>query len=249
MQNTTDIANGFDANTQDLQTPHPAVTPLLVYLSVAFVAALVISNVIANHMLQLGPFSVDAGTLTFPVLYILSDVISEVYGYRWSRRIAWTALAINAVFALLIILVVRMPQPAWYDGTYFATALGNSWRIVVASLLAFCIGDLVDDKIFRNLRERNRKKYHGKENMRGFAFRALVSSLAGHILDSNIFVLIAFAPVFFLADTGIPWYALPGMIFINICLKWAYEWAVIPITYRVTEWAGKVESGEWRVEG
>ncbi|MCL2576768.1 MAG: queuosine precursor transporter [Defluviitaleaceae bacterium] len=216
-------------------------SPLLMYLSVMFVAVLVISNVIANHMIQLGPFSVDAGTLTFPVTYILSDVISEVYGYKWSRRIAWTALGLNAAFALLIILIVRLPQPEWYDGIYFANALSNSWRIVIASLLAFCIGDLVDDRIFRYFREKNRVKYEGKENMRGFAFRALISSLAGHIIDSNIFVFIAFAPVVFLADTGIPWYALPGMILVNILLKWGYEWAVIPITYRVTKWVGTKE--------
>ncbi|MCL2225738.1 MAG: queuosine precursor transporter [Defluviitaleaceae bacterium] len=216
-------------------------SPLLVYLSVMFVSALVISNVIANHLLQFGPFTVDAGTLTFPFIYILSDVISEVYGYKWSRRIAWTSLAVNAVFALLIIIIVRLPQPETYDGIYFATALSNSWRIVVASLVAFCIGDLVDDKIFRYFREKNRVKYGGKENMRGFAFRALTSSLAGHILDSAIFVLIAFAPWAFLPATWLTWDAVPGMIFLNICLKWAYEWAVIPITFKVAKWVGTKE--------
>jgi uncharacterized PurR-regulated membrane protein YhhQ (DUF165 family) len=134
-----------------------------------------------------------------------------------------------------------LPQPVWYDGVYFSTALGNSWRIVVASLIAFCVGDLVDDKIFRYFREKNRQKYQGKENMRGFAFRALLSSLVGHILDSKIFVLIAFAPVAFLDDTGTPWVAIPGMIFINIMLKWAYEWAIIPITFRITKWVNAKE--------
>jgi uncharacterized PurR-regulated membrane protein YhhQ (DUF165 family) len=101
-------------------------------------------------------------------------------------------------------------------------------------LTAFCVGDLVDDKIFRYFRVKNREKYAGKENMRGFAFRALVSSLAGHILDSNIFVLIAFAFI-------MPWNVLLGMIVLNIIIKWAYEWAVIPITFRVTKWAGQRE--------
>ena len=217
-------------------------SPLLVYLAVMFVAALVISNVIANHMLQIGPWAVDAGTLTFPFIYILSDVISEVYGYKWSRRIAWTSLAINAFLALMIILIVRLPQPENYDGVYFATALGNSWRIVVASLVAFCVGDLVDDKIFRYFREKNRVKYDGKENMRGFAFRALVSSLGGHILDSSLFVLIAFAPWPFLPETWLTWSGVPGMIFLNICLKWGYEWAIIPITFKVTKWVAKKEN-------
>ena len=209
-------------------------SPLLMYLSVAFAAFLLMSNVLANRMLQVGPWSIDAGTLTFPITYILSDVFSEVYGYKWSRRIAWTSLAINAVFALLIILVVRLPAPVWHDGTHFAFALGNSWRIVIASLVAYCVGDLVDDRIFRKLRERNRQK-HGEENMKGFAFRALFSSLIGHILDTNIFVFIAFSFI-------MPWEDLPGMILLGIAFKWAYEWAVIPITYRVTKWVRAKET-------
>jgi len=212
-------------------------SPLLMYLSVMFAAFLLISNVIANRMLQVGPWAIDAGTLTFPLTYILSDVFSEVYGYKWSRRIAWTSLAINAVFALIILLIVRLPYPGWEgagdDAANFAAALGNSWRIVLASLVAYCVGDLVDDRIFRRLRERSYRK-HGEENIKGFAFRALISSLAGHILDTNIFVLIAFAFI-------LPWDALPGMIILGIIIKWAYEWAVIPVTYRVTKWVRSKE--------
>ncbi|MDR0273249.1 MAG: queuosine precursor transporter [Clostridiales bacterium] len=211
-----------------------AMSPLLMYLSVTFIAALLISNVIANHMLLFFGRTIDAGALTFPITYIISDVISEVYGYKWSRRVAWTSLAINAFFALIIIIIVRLPQPDWYEGNYFATALANSWRIVVASLVAYCIGDLADDRIFRRLRMHNRKKFGGKENMRGFAFRALLSSLIGHILDTNIFIFIAFAFI-------VPWDELPGMIIIGISIKWTYEWAVIPITYRVTKWVAKKE--------
>lgn len=233
----------------DLHAPRAA-SPMLMYVSVIFVATLVISNVIANFMIGVGPLSIgpweidsfDAGTLTFPLTYILSDVISEVYGYKWSRRVAWSALAMNAFFALMVIFVTRLPSPAWYDAAYFSNALGNSWRIVVASLVAFCVGDLADDRVFRRLRERNRKKYDGKENMKGFAFRALTSSLVGHILDSNIFVFIAFAPWVFLPDTNIPWQSIPGMILLNILLKWGYEWLIIPITFYVTKWVGKKEA-------
>ena len=212
-------------------------SPLLMYLSVMFVATLLISNVIANHRLQFFFWVIDAGALTFPLTYILSDVFQEVYGYKWARRIAWTSLAINAVFALIIILIIRLPQPDfWVDtgGVYFANALGNSWRIVIASLIAFCVGDLADDRVFRRLRERAKSE----KTMKSFAFRALVSSLVGHILDTHLFVLIAFAPVI---AGGIDWEYLPGMIFIGIVIKWAYEWAVIPITYRVSQWVRKKE--------
>ncbi|MCL2071885.1 MAG: queuosine precursor transporter, partial [Oscillospiraceae bacterium] len=134
-------------------------SPLLMFLAAVFVGTLLISNVIANHMLQFFGFSVDAGALTFPLTYIISDILSEVYGYKWSRRVAWTSLSINALFALLIRLIVVLPQPEWYDGMFFETALSNSWRIVVASLIAYFVGDLADDKIFRRL------KHKGKHTM------------------------------------------------------------------------------------
>ena len=196
-------------------------SPLLMFLSVLYVSTLLISNVIANHMLQIFRWSVDAGTLTFPITYIISDILSEVYGYKWSRRVAWTSLAINAVFALLIRLIIILPQPEWYDGTFFITALGNSWRIVVASLIAYCIGDLVDDRIFRRMKRKH-------ETMKGFALRALTSSFIGHCLDTTIFCMIAFAFI-------VPWPALPGMIIVGICLKFAYEIIVIPVTWRITK--------------
>jgi len=133
---------------------------------------------------------------------------------------------------------VRLPYPGWEgagdDAANFAAALGNSWRIVLASLVAYCVGDLVDDRIFRRLRERSQKKY-GDENIKGFAFRALFSSLIGHILDTNIFVFIAFAFI-------MPWDALPGMIILGIIIKWAYEWAVIPVTFRVAKWVRAKEN-------
>lgn len=212
-------------------------SPMLMYLAALFVSFLLISNVLANRMILVFGLTLDAGTLTFPITYILSDIFSEVYGYKWSRRIAWTSLAINAVFSVLVILVIRMPMPEWHEGMYFANALGNSWRIVVASLIAYCIGDLADDRVFRKLRAMSQKKHGENQKMRGFVFRALTSSLVGHILDSNIFVLIAFLGVVPTAD-------IPGMILITLLAKWLFEIAVIPITYKLTNWVRKKEYSE-----
>jgi uncharacterized integral membrane protein (TIGR00697 family) len=207
-------------------------SPLLMFLATVFVGTLLISNVLANHMLQIFHWAADAGALTFPVTYIISDILSEVYGYKWSRRVAWTSLAINALFALLVYLVIALPQPQWYDGSFFVAALGNSWRIVAASLVAYCVGDLADDRIFRRMK----RNY---ETMKGFALRALISSFAGHCIDTTLFCYIAFAPVI---DGGtVPWSQLPGMIVVGVCIKFAYECAVIPITYRIAKAVKKHE--------
>ena len=65
-------------------------------------------------------------------------------------------------------------------------------------------------------------------NLEGFKFRAMASSIAGHVLDSSIFSLIAFALV-------VPWGALPSMIVISICLKWGYEWLALPLTVKIAK--------------
>jgi uncharacterized PurR-regulated membrane protein YhhQ (DUF165 family) len=73
--------------------------------------------------------------------------------------------------------------------------------------------------------------------MKGFAFRALASSLAGHILDTILFCTIAFAFLMPLSDLG-------RMIALGIAMKWGYEWAVIPITYKATKWVRRKEGLE-----
>jgi len=195
--------------------------PLLVYLVAIYAASLLIANILASHMLVFVRWAASAGILTFPITYILASVIAEVYGYKWARRAAWLSLALNGLMAGLIQLSIILPQPYWYDGNYFRQAVGGTWRIVIASLVAFTVGKFVNDKIFIRLKGR-------RADMDGFKFRAMASSIAGHVLDTGIFYLIAFAFIF-------PWGELPGTILLVVCLKWGYEWIALPITVRVAK--------------
>lgn len=204
------------------------VSPLLVTLVVTFVSFLIMSNILANHMIQVGWWSIDAGTLTFPVTYILSDIFSEVYGYKWSRRVSWMAAAMTTIFSLLIILSCALPQPEWYDGSHFATALRSSLRIVIASVVSYTCGDFVNDRVFRRM-----KKKH-PDSMKGFTWRAIVSSLFGNTVDTTLFVLMAFLGT-------MPTSEMPGMVGINIVLKTGYEACILPLTVFVTR---KVELAE-----
>ena len=204
--------------------------PLVVYIVAIYVASLLIANILAYHMLVFIRWTVSAGILTFPITYILASVLAEVYGYRWARRAAWLSLALNAFMAGLIQLSIVLPQPEWYDSMHFAQAVGGTWRIVLASLTAFTIGKFANDKLFIRLKA-------GRDNMEGFKFRAMASSIVGHVLDTAIFSLIAFA-------FDMPWRELPGMIFISVCLKWGYEWLALPLTVKIVK---KVNEYEARV--
>ena len=204
------------------------VSPMLIVITGLYGAILLISNILANHMLALWRFTIDAGAITFPLLYILNDVIQEIYGYKATRRASYIALSASALLALLIKLVIALPQPEWYDGTFFEIALSNSWRIVIASLIAFWLGDLADNRIFRYMKKAN------PDSQKGYVQRAMASSFVGHVVDTNLFLFIAFAFI-------VPWNEFPGMIIVGICLKWAYEWCILPITIRVIKWAKKKE--------
>ena len=197
------------------------ISPLLVRLVVIFTSCLVISNILANRMIQVGPWSMDAGNLLFPITYILSDMFSEVYGYKWSRRVTWWAAAMNLLFACLVAITNILPAPDYFDPIPFRLALGSSFRIVVASLISYVVGDFVNDIVFRKMRE-------GKKAMQGFTLRAFVSSLVGQIVDSTLFVTIAFVGT-------MPTVDLSFMIGLNIVVKVGYEIIVLPLTYKVTQ--------------
>lgn len=196
------------------------VSPLLVRLVVIFTSCLVISNILANRLVQIGPWSIDAGILLFPITYVLSDVFSEVYGYKWSRRVTWWAALMNLLFAILVWITNTLPAPDYFDPSPFAMALGGSVRIVAASLVSYVVGDLVNDLVFRRMRK-------GRNALDGFTVRALVSSFIGQVADSALFVTIAFAGTMPVMD-------LASMMLLNVVAKVGYEIIILPLTYKVT---------------
>ena len=193
--------------------------PLLVYLVAIYAASLLIANILAYHMIYVIRWPASAGILTFPLTYILASVLAEVYGYKWARRAAWLSLGLNGLMAGLIQLSIMLPQPGWYDGIPFQTAIGGTWRIVLASLTAFTVGKYVNDRVFIHLKDR-------RTGLDGFGFRAMASSFIGHVLDSGIFTLLAFGFVY-------PWSAIPEIFIVSVCLKWGYEWLALPLTLKV----------------
>lgn len=197
------------------------ISPLLVKLVVLFTSCLIISNILANRLVQIGPWSIDAGTILFPITYVLSDVFSEVYGYRWSRRVTMWAAAMNLLFVALVALTNVLPAPDYFDPAPFQLALGSSFRIVVASVVSYVLGDLINDKVFHHMKGNN-------PTIRGFAWRAIWSSLAGQIVDSCLFVTIAFYGTMSNVE-------LVSMICLNIVAKVGYEIIILPLTYKVTE--------------
>src|SRR5688572_12197866 len=114
-------------------------------LASLFVAALLVSNVAAQKLIQLGPFVFPGGILLFPITYIFGDVLTEVYGFARTRQVIWAGFAANVMMALFLALVIALPAaPGWLLQREFAAALGTVPRVVVASLVGYWAGEFVN---------------------------------------------------------------------------------------------------------
>lgn len=209
------------------------VSELQLFLSVLFVTSLLISNIITAKQVLL-PFGITmtGAVFIFPVTYILSDLFSEVYGYRWSRITCYLAFAMNLLMVLLFSLVIVTPAPDyWTNQEAFQTVLGSTPRVLASSLLAFILGDMVNDKVFRRMKEK-----HPNE-LKGFGWRAILSSLAGELVDSLIFL-----PLAFLGQMPIA--TLAVMTICQVGIKTGYEVVILPITRLVVKLVSKYENKE-----
>ena len=202
-----------------------------VALTAIYVAALLVSNVIVGKQVEL-PFglSMTAAAVVFPITYVLSDVFSECYGYKWSRITCRIAFAAQAIAVTLYMTAVAMPPADYYDGQEaFAFVLGSTPRIAAASLVAFFCGDWANDKVFQFMKEKSKD---GKL----FGLRAMASSIAGEVTDTIVCQPLMFLGVIPMAD----------LVFVSLCelaAKLLTELVVLPITYQVKNIVNKVENG------
>lgn len=193
---------------------------LKVALTVAYVAALLVANVVTGKQVLL-PFglSMTAGCVVFPITYVLSDVFSECYGYGWSRTTCHMAFVAQALAVVLYMLAVALPPAPFYDGQEaFASVLGSAPRIAAASLVAFFCGDFVNDLVFKLMRARSGERL--------FGLRAIASSVAGEVTDTLVCMPLMFLGV-------IPLSSLVVTSACELAIKLFVEAAVLPVTYAV----------------
>lgn len=213
-----------------MKSKRKRISELQVVLTVLFVASLLISNVITSKQVLL-PFGITmtGAVFIFPITYILSDLFSEVYGYRWSRITCYLAFAMNLLMVIVFSGVIASPAPEyWTNQEAFQVVLGSTPRVLFASLLAFVLGDLANDKIFKFM-----KKNHPDDH-KGFGWRAILSSICGELVDSLIFL-----PIAFLGQ--MPLQTLAVMTVMQVVIKTGYELVILPITRLVVNKVSKYE--------
>jgi queuosine precursor transporter len=191
-----------------------------------FVTALVVSNIIAVKLAEVGGRVFDAGNLLFPLAYVLGDVLTEVYGFRAARRVILLGFACNVLAVAAIQLAIRLPPADFWAGNEeaYEAVLGTTWRIFVASLCAYLVGELTNSYVLSRMKVVTGGRYLWS--------RTIGSSLVGQALDSTIFVTIAFA------GTGAP---LLDTIVTTWAIKVTWEALATPFTYLVANGLKRAE--------
>ncbi|WP_022798332.1 queuosine precursor transporter [Thermus islandicus] len=191
-------------------------------ITVLFATVLLVSNVASTKLVVLGPFTFDGGTLLFPLAYIFGDVLTEVYGYRQSRRVIWAGFFALLLATLTFQAVAALPPPKDGASQRFAEAfgllLGLTPRIVLGSLLAYFLGEFANAYVLARLKVRTEGRH--------FWFRALASTLVGQGLDTGTFLLVAFLGV-------LPLDLLTSVFLSNYAFKVGVEALMLPVTYLV----------------
>ena len=189
----------------------------------------ILSNIGGAKGVQFGPILTDGGFFLFPVAYIVGDIISEVYGFKASRRVIVTTFLISAFASLTYWIIIILPPADFYDGqAALARTLGPVPLIVLASLVGFAVGQLSNAKIMVGMKQRSGERY--------LFGRIAVSTLVGELLDTIAFSAIA-APVI-----GIETF---GQYVVFVLVGWAWKTAVELILSPGTMWViGKVKTAE-----
>jgi uncharacterized integral membrane protein (TIGR00697 family) len=200
-------------------------------ISVFFVSVLLISNIASTKIIDLKWFVFDGGTLLFPLSYIFGDILTEVYGYKRTKRVIWLGFSMALLMSLVFIIVGKLPSaPGWDNQGAYDLILGLTPRIVIASLVAYLCGSFSNSFILAKM------KILTKGRM--LWARTIGSTLVGEFIDSAIFIVIAF------------WGVLPSSLLItlivsNYIFKSAVEVLFTPVTYKVVGFLKKKEDEDF----
>jgi uncharacterized integral membrane protein (TIGR00697 family) len=205
------------------------------FVMVAFVVVLLLSNVVGAEKRSyldlpgIGPWPFGAGILFFPISYVIDDVLTEVYGFARARRAIWAGFAALLFMAVMEWTVVHLPVAAgWTGQAAYERVFGSGWRIILASMAAFFVGDFLNSVVLAKMKIWTKGKH--------LWTRTIGSTVVGEGADSLIFYPLAF---YGLADW--PVQILAAVMLSQFVLKVSWEALLTPVTYAVVGWLKKRE--------
>ncbi len=210
-----------------MQREQTSYSPLFVGLTSLFVTCLLISNIIASKLMQVGGIVLPSAVILFPVTYILADVFTEVYGFKKTRMVIWIGFAANAFMSLVFLIVIALPHPSFFaNQAAYATVLGSTPRVLAASLAGYWAGEFSNSIVLSVLKKATQGRY--------LWTRTISSTIVGEGLDTILFISIAFVGT-------MPGPALLQMMLAQYLFKVSYEVVCTPLTYLVVRFIKRKE--------
>ena len=204
-------------------------SPTFVVLSTLFCVCLIVANLMEIKTVSLGPMTITAGVIVFPISYIISDCIVEIYGFARARMVIWLGFAMNLLATLLFQIGLWLPgDMQWTGQEAMELVFGAVPRILMASFTAFLCGSMVNAYIMSRMKEQ------AGNDGKGFSARAIISTVFGEGVDSAVFFPVAFGGV-------LPWRTVAVLILTQTLLKTGYEIIILPVTLRVVGRLRKME--------
>lgn len=197
-----------------------------VVVTALFVAALITANVIAVKLIAVGSDIVlPAAILVFPLSYIIGDILTEVYGFAWARRVIWLGFLCNLIFVFFVWLGGLLPGASFWGGQEaYESILGYAPRLLLASFCGYLIGSFSNAAVMSKMKILTKGRHLWS--------RTIGSTIIGEGLDSAVFITIAFI--------GTPAFA-PVFILYHWAAKTLIEVTATPITYAVVNYLKGVE--------
>lgn len=191
------------------------------FLTLTYAMVIVLANWFDPRLIKILGLTTDAGTLIFPLTFLLSDLITEVYGYKHARRAIWCGFLFNLLFIVYGQIVIHMPSPDFpTNNQMFDTLLGTNIRIIFASGISYLISEPLNSYVMAKLKIKTHGRYLG--------IRFLSSTVVASGTDSFIFSVIAFYGV--MSNLNLL-YLILTMWFIKVVI----EFFGLPISIRLTK--------------
>jgi uncharacterized integral membrane protein (TIGR00697 family) len=206
------------------------------FVMAAFVTILICSNLIGPAKIAqvdlplVGALTFGAGVLFFPISYVFGDILTEVYGYDRARRVIWAGFAGLAFASFMAWVVVALPPaPFWKNQAAYEVAFGTTWRIALASMVAYFCGEFVNSFVLAKMKILTAGKHLWS--------RTIGSTVVGEAVDSALFYPLAFY------GTGIiPDDKLPVVMLAQFVTKVGVEVLFTPVTYKVVNFLKRAEN-------
>ncbi|WP_296863217.1 queuosine precursor transporter [uncultured Methanobrevibacter sp.] len=202
-------------------------TRVYAYLMGIFCASIIVSNILATKTLEFEFIALPCSILTFPVLFIVNDILSEIYGYKMTRDVIYLGFIINIIAIALYHLAMAFPSSS-PNAPAFAMLLSTTPRLFIAGLISYMLGNILNSKVLVKLKERYNDQLF---------VRCMLSTAIGETVDSIIFISISFVGV-------LPNDLILTMICCQIVFKVLYELLAYPVTRKVIMYIRTLDDGE-----